>query len=664
MLGGLLEHPEYAALREALARPELDQLESPLDLPDMDLAVSIICEALRLGQEILICGDRDVDGVSSSALLGGFLRQSSHPENPPPVVQFRVSTDGDDYGLTGTFFRDVLASRAGLVILLDMGSSNGPEIQELIDAGRRVIVLDHHQIHDRAPADARCAFVNPMRLPAEARGLHTGKIATVGLVFKLLLGYALSHTKEWTTVRTFPAPDGRYAFRCGHFLGAFPGPAEIAQALVARAAPDCGLTEERSLPHPDPKTAGRLLLGSIIRSRPRLLRFLSGQSDLASVGLITDMVPLVGENRTIVRLGLGMIDESPRRPGSLFRPGLASLVQLLRINGTRMTSRDLGWSIGPAINAAGRMGNTDAALQLLLAQTETESKPLAKAVLDLNGERKKRTERNEAVLADLLRRRPVKETDPIVFCFDPALEPGVSGILATRLVEQYGRPAVYVNPDGAIARGSVRTSGGFNVLELLSAVSDLLIQWGGHPEAAGFSIAFDRIPALEEALRRAACDLLPKTLTAAPEVEPHLWIEPRQISWNMIEDLRRMEPFGPGNPEPLFGIRRAGIRDIRELSAGRHALFRIEGAGRDVEGVIWFRARDFGAAFENQAAGGYPDLTLLGTIEESDFAGKRRIRFRTTRFGLAFNNNQRVVPSAEADTAPALIDREGILLPG
>ncbi len=662
MLGPLLDHPEYAALREALKRPELDQLESPLDLPDMDLAVSMITESLRLGEEILVCGDRDVDGVSSSALLGGFLRQSSDGERPAPVVHFRVSTDGDDYGLTGSFFRDVLASRAGLIILLDMGSSNGPEIQELIDAGRRVIVLDHHQIHDRAPSDPRCAFVNPMRLPLEDRGLHTGKIATVGLVFKLLLGYALSHTKEWTTVRFFPGETGRYAFRCGHFMGIFQGPAEIAQALVARAAPECGLSEETALPHPDPKIASRLLLGWTIRTRPKLLRFLAGQSDLASVGLITDMVPLVGENRTIVRLGLGMIQESPRPAGgALFRHGLASLVQLLRLNGARMTSRDLGWSIGPAINAAGRMGNTDAALQLLLAQSETESKPLAKAVLDLNGERKKRTERNEAVLAEVLRRRPVRESDPIVFCFDPALEPGVSGILATRLVEQYGRPAVYVNPDGAIARGSVRTSGGFNVLELLSAVSNLLIQWGGHPEAAGFSIAYEHLPALEEALRRAAVDLLPKTLAAVPEVEPHLWIDPRQISWNMIEDLRRMEPFGPGNPEPLFGIRRAGIRDIRELSAGRHALFRIEGTGRDVEGVIWFRARDFSAAFEGQP--GTSDLTLIGTIEESEFAGKRRIRFRTTRFGLAFSS-ARVVASDVAGAAPGTREPEEALLPG
>ena len=234
----LLDHPDYVPLRDDpesfLRHP--GGMHSPLTIPGMEEAVSLLSQAVESKGLILVIGDRDVDGVTSTALIANFLR-----ENHSGPLELIVSDAGDDYGLSGQVLARALEMRPELVILLDMGSSNGPEIESLAKQGTRVIVLDHHQLHDRVPDASLCAFANPMRSPEGERAEHGGKIATVGLAFKFLIGFALGHTREWKRVRIVGAGPVA-AYRCGALLGVFD---DLGQAVRELSRPRCAPTARR-----------------------------------------------------------------------------------------------------------------------------------------------------------------------------------------------------------------------------------------------------------------------------------------------------------------------------------------------------------------------------------------------------------------------------------
>lgn len=646
----IVAHPDYAAAR---SDPHFFNsgpacFHSPLLIPGMEEAVMVLRSVLDQKGLILVLGDRDVDGVSSTALLGNFLREV-HEKNGGGL-DLRVSDDGDDYGLSGDLFDNIREGAADLVILLDMGSSHGPEVDQLLARGKKVIILDHHQLHDRIP-DASLsdlAFVNPMRDEEVVCALeHDGKIATVGLVFKLLLAYGLSFTREWD--RAFYYRDENSdkgsisAYRCGCFLGRF---ADIAAGQAAYPGLEwCSLTETYNLDPADLQffqlssgnvdaderalIAGKIVLACIIRSRPRLLEFVQRSADLAAVGIITDMVPLVGENRALVRLGIGQSGFA-RRGDRPYSTGYEALIGALGLPTDRIVSRDLSWSIGPALNAAGRMGNTRLALNLLTSQDQTEAKQLAKDLVKLNEERKKRTARNEGVVARHFSERPELLEQPIVFCYHEDLEPGVSGIVATRLVERYFKPVVYINKDGKHAKGSSRTYNGLNVLKLLDTAADLFMQFGGHPEAAGFSIDYDRIPELERVLQANAPAVIAEHEAAQAQGQGvpgvgdyHLELKPAELTYELLREIEMLEPFGSGNPEPVFCIPGILPGRIKYMTDGKHARFAIRGAPAYVDCVAWRLGQTIAQAETNKTP-----LTLYGSLEMSHFAGRSRLQFR------------------------------------
>ena len=283
----LKEYPDYQALQKdpCYFSSSALGLRSPLNLPDMDLAVQYLQTAITQKQSICVVGDRDVDGVSSTALLVSFLQK-----NHQGKLTYIVSEDKDDYGLSGNVLQKTIASQAALVILLDMGSSNGPEIELLIEKiDCRAIVLDHHILHDRIPDTDCCALVNPQRNTSQHPG-HAGKIATGGLVFKLLFAFALSHTREWQRIYLLDTKEGLAAFRCGHYLATFSS-IEAYSSWEKTTYPDkqdkqsaweCihlqGLEsdpyhfspEEKAKAWQAPDYGGKLLLAKTIANRPRL----------------------------------------------------------------------------------------------------------------------------------------------------------------------------------------------------------------------------------------------------------------------------------------------------------------------------------------------------------------------------------------------------------
>ncbi|MBX7057267.1 MAG: DHH family phosphoesterase [Leptospirales bacterium] len=636
LVEALLALPAYRMLREDALAFGGEQLfiHSPLYLPDIEKAAAWLREAQEGGWPTLIVGDRDVDGVCSTAMIAAFLREHS-PE--PERVALMVSDDGDDYGLSGAFFDQVMASPARLVVLLDMGTSNGPEIAALASAGKRIIVLDHHQLHDRIADPLHCAFVNPMRLTQPVFE-HNNKIATVALAFKLLLACALSHTRDWRRFCYLETPEGCMVYRLGAYLGLAPS-LEAARERLDKAAEG----EWTSLYGDDlcdpatmeifqqrPLEAGRRLLAALIQTRPRLRAFAQRHSDLAALGLLTDIAPLVGENRTLVRVGSrvaqrGQANNSGSGAG-VFRPGLRALLDRLDLpERDVLFSRDIAWSVGPTLNAAGRMGNTRLALDLLMEEDVAQAARLAQQLIALNEERKRRTGRNQEIADQWLSSHPECIGPGLLFCYHPDLKPGVSGIVAARLSERYDRTAVYVNLDGERAKGSVRSTPGVDAVKLLEYAADLLIQYGGHPEAAGFSLAPDRIAELQKRLLS-----LPQERYAAPEFAATpgdalvaISVRPGEISEELYRLLSELEPFGPGNPAPMLHLRNVTPAQIKPMKNGLHLRFQVQGMNPRIDAVAWRLGPKIQQLLDASSS-----IDLVGALELSAFAGRRRLQFR------------------------------------
>lgn len=625
ILAPLLDHPDYSMRQPFFFARAIRGLRSPLDLLDLEKGVGMLHDLQAKRGHVVVVGDRDVDGVSSTALLANFLRD--HLVKQGGRLTLRVSDSGDDYGLSGELFESVRDSDADLVILLDMGSSHGPEIHALCDSGKRVVVLDHHQIGKRAPDHPDCAFINPQR-NAEVHE-NEGKIPTVGLAFKFLFGYALSFLSEWKQEFYVPlaklsAGTGYAVYRAGSWLRTEdrePAQAkeieESALQFLASHLNDgllkTGSPANGSSPPPVEtgmieRLLGSLLLSRTVESRPRLREFLMNLSDLVSVGMITDMVPLRGENRTLVRIGLGLAGERKTRG----YPGYRMLIETLDLPEFGLTGRDLAWTVGPTLNAAGRMGNTALALDLLTADSEESAKVHAANLKQLNRKRRERTRENERIVEELLAQFPEKTQKPVLFCYHPELKPGVSGIIATRLLEKYGKPAVYVNPDGKWARGSARSSG-TNVLDLLDNAAHLFIQFGGHPEAAGFSIEYDRIEELERVITALEVKAAPEPV----KLSPHMDLAVSRLGRSLFDELCALEPFGQGNPEPVFRLKSCELYSTHFTT--EHARFRVRGAP-GIEFVAWRLARDI------KAIQGPADL--YGVLERHLWAGRGRLQFR------------------------------------
>jgi single-stranded-DNA-specific exonuclease len=351
-----------------------------------------------------------------------------------------------------------------------------------------------------------------------------------------------------------------------------------------------------------------------------------------------------------------------------YRPGYKALLKQLRLSEEKITSRDMGWSLAPAINAAGRMGRTELALRLLMAQNETEAAELAKGLSDLNKQRKNRTKKNEKIIIKLIEENPGITDEPVIFCYHEDLESGVSGIVANRLTEEYRRPVIYINPDGDYARGSGRSYNQCGILDLIAEGADLLIQHGGHREAAGFSLKYDKIDEfrqriLDKARIRPEFQIFLKDIDydkkkvkagiavadtsdsehaheyanseiplnsksadsspTQPDPEFHIKTSPENLLWSTFSEIQLLEPFGMGNPEPIFFLPGVRIHSLKHLSEGKHVRFRIQGAPAYLEALLWRQGE-----LLDEKKSPFHRFNIYGCLENSFFAGKRALQFR------------------------------------
>ena len=334
-------------------------------------------------------------------------------------------------------------------------------------------------------------------------------------------------------------------------------------------------------------------------------RWTEGLMELAAIGTITDMAPLLGENRYIVHRGLQHL-------GKTSSTGLLALLHATRTDLAHVSTETIGFGIGPRLNAAGRLDHADIALELLTTDNKRQAESL---VGELEGYNNQRRELTESTLEAARQQLPA-QIPPLIAVGREDFNPGVVGLVAGKLAEEYGAPALCFAKDGDTVMASCRSAPGFHWSDALTACGDLLIRYGGHAQAAGFACEASKLPVLIDRLQAIAAEQLgesPEVIDSVVDAEVQL----SELMGLTFEVLRKMEPFGIGNPAPVFLTRGAEVRDARTMGATK-AHFRLTLVAG---GATWDAV-----GFRQKWLDGTRYVDVVYTLDVDHWSGSPRLR--------------------------------------
>lgn len=496
-------------LAEAYLRPTLAQLPSPFGIKGMREAAQRLQQAMRTGERIVIWGDYDVDGMTSTTILRQFLSGLGVDST------FRIPHRSEGYGLTRAGLESVAADGPGLLITVDCGTTSIAEVEFAQANGLETIVVDHHKVGTELP---RAILINPMQVDC---GYPYKHMASAGLVFQLI----------------------------------------IALRSVLR---DAGYFSTRDEPN------------------------LAAYLDLVALGTVADASPLTGVNRILVANGLRAL----RRTN---RPGVAALIAVAGLEGELQASQ-IGFQLGPRLNAAGRLGHAADGVRLLCSESRAEADVLARRFDALNQERRAIQDRifGEAV-AEVDAEVAERGIPGAVVVAREGWHAGVIGIVASKLMERYWRPAVVIALEDGLGRGSARSVAGFDMVEGLRAAEGCLERFGGHRMAAGLTVRESRIEELRVALVGAAEAALQGELLQRPVVIDSE-VTLGEVDEELVRQLQRMGPFGLGNPAPVLVGRSLGTRDQRVVGK-THLSFKLSDGVREIPAIGFDLVSRFPAGF-------------------------------------------------------------------
>ena len=318
-----------------------------------------------------------------------------------------------------------------------------------------------------------------------------------------------------------------------------------------------------------------LALGGEDRAEELLTRY----SPLAAVGTVADVMRMSGENRTIVARGLAHIADNDFI-------GLQALLQETGLDQKEITSVQIGYVLAPRINAAGRMGEADRAAELMLCKDPVLARELARELCQLNRQRQTVEQEIYAQAIAMIEEMPAEERNALVLA-DSGWHQGVVGIVASRLSEKYACPSFMIHLSGHTGKGSCRSWGGFNLFAALEECSDLLLGFGGHELAAGFTIEEDKIPAFRKRMNVCVQRFLGgRTAASALDVDVVLR-RPELITLWEVEQLRRLEPYGNGNNRPLFCLLGVTLDRVQGVGQNRHLKLRFSKGTVQLEGIFF-----------------------------------------------------------------------------
>ena len=489
-------------------KPRLANLADPNLLPNMEAGVNRLFQARKAGEALVIFGDYDVDGVTSTALLHESLGALGWS-----VGHYLPHRIKEGYGLSRTAAENCLQQlQPKLILAVDCGSTNTETIAWLNKHGVDVVVLDHHQVPD--PQPPAVAIINP-QLAAEGEP-DFRELCTAGLAFKLL-------------------------------------------HAIVKAGRERGITEMEEYD-----------------IRPFL--------DLVALGTIADLVPLHRENRILAVSGLRQLSQTQR-------PGLRALIDAAGIKGA-IGGYEVGFQLGPRLNAAGRLESANLALDLLRADNPDTAVELA-GKLDRRNRDRQQTEREiTRQVIDTLRNRFNPETDYAIVAGDPGWHIGVVGIVASRVQKEFYRPTIIYGGSPEGLRGSGRSVEGFDLVAALRECGDLLDSHGGHAMAAGVSLQPENVGSFTERFNEIARAKL-EGRDLMPTLKLDASIPLSELTFQAIGSLDQLEPTGKGVPSVKVSVPQLEL-DAPTRWMGKekqHAKLNVTDGHTSVDAVFWNAAQ-------------------------------------------------------------------------
>jgi single-stranded-DNA-specific exonuclease len=378
--------------------------------------------------------------------------------------------------------------------------------------------------------------------------------------------------------------------------------------------------------YPDKNLAGvgvALKLVQALCQRADRTKWLPAFVKIAAIGTLADVVPLVGENRVIARLGLGSLSRGPHTIG------LRSLLDAAGLSGKTIDSYQVGFILAPRVNAAGRMSTPDIATRLLLATDEAMGDEARGLAQQLNEENLRRQQEE----ADLVTQaKKAIETDPAVGAHNVLVvggagwHRGVIGIAASKLVDAYHKPAIVLSVDGDIAHGSCRSIPDFDMLGALERCADLFVRFGGHKQAAGLTMEAARVPEFRARINAYADDVLePDQLRPRLRIDGQLSL--KAINHELMQGLDSMGPFGLSNPRPIFHASPVEVVDGPRTLKERHLKMTFCQDGRRFRAIAW-RAAERAGFLETHRAG----VNLAFSLERNEFQGETYLELSVADF--------------------------------
>lgn len=630
-------------------------LHCPFLFDTMEDACDRILDAKEEGEKVLIFGDRDVDGITSTTLLYQYLKSIGID------VQYKIPSGDDDFGLSIDAIDNFAANYGTLIITVDNGICCKKEVDHAADLGIDVIVVDHHEPNDENYPEL-AIVIDPK---VEDCGYPFPHISGCAVVYKLItaLRFALNplYKQEICLLNVHPINDA-YVIECLKIENMIikdklsetfvPGVMPLHQTKLVDflKGQQIFVWDENLQKKMLVKIFGQNVEINMLDVRPEIATIIPSVAELSLLRLksfskiakyqeslsseieafynifitfiqmkisenknpkieeeelqlvalaaLADIMPLQNENRILVRQGIASMNKGR------YRPGLYELIQKQNMLGKKISSTDLSWNIVPLLNATGRLGEPETALQLLLEENPQTREKIADRILALNIERKKLGAEAQIVADSQVRENLPRFSNKIAYVKSEKINRGVTGIVAGKLSSMLKLPSIVIGQiDGDLFRASLRSISGIDLQNILDYCNSkiqggLFEKYGGHSEAAGFSIKKENLPILEKALEEYASYLeIPENAKTEISIDAELPFE--YMSPELLNLVDSFEPFGQGNPNLKFLVKNAKIisADVMGKTEVQHLRLTIDCGKYKWPSIYWKAAerlnRDF-----------------------------------------------------------------------
>ena len=560
---------------EKFLNPNYDtDLFNPFLMKDMEKACVRLFEALKGEEKIVIYADYDSDGIPGAVVLDDLFKKIGY-QNYEVYIPMRNS---EGYGLNLAAIKEFVEKKVKLLITVDLGITAVAEIAQAEADGIDVIVTDHHLPLEILPK--ACAILNPK---------------TDNYPEKMLCGAAVA----FKFVQAFVKKYGEYYSR-------------------QREAKDFAVEDCLSVASSADK---KFLASRCPKSSSLCLGWEKWLLDMVGIATLSDMVPLVGENRVLASYGMKVLRKSRR-------PGLQKLLTKMSIDQRYLSEDDITFMVTPRLNAASRMDDPLRAFELLATKDEVEAGELAKHLTKINDERKLIVAGIMREVNKIFEKREIKE---VIVIGNPKWRVGVLGLVAGKISDEYDKTVfVWGKDENDLIKGSCRSSGDVSVVELMSKNSEHFIDFGGHELAGGFTVQNDKIHFLEEVLsesyKKARSDLKGVQGPTLPfyDVAGDLSL----VSMKNWKEIEKLAPFGLGNSKPIFLFKNVKIENIKKFGkngSGEHLEITFVDASKNkVKAISFFSNHD---SFETKIEEGL-SINLYATFDLSRFRGREELRLR------------------------------------